>query len=203
MQAEKFKACPQNFIRQTPQPLQIISEHLLHQAAKIRMALRQPHSKAVRATGSHLRIQLQPRTTSKQEGVGQTRLHLHIEFAIVTCRAYLPLLCSPRSSQWILQRRFLVPAISFLGFARSFNWFPIRRNQARVDPGVPREEIRGTPGIRFGWIARQPAYARHDKTLASFRSEATGLNFAGFCEGLGPNPEDLVHWQDRYKPVAD
>jgi hypothetical protein len=29
------------------------------------------------------------------------------------------------------------------------------------------------------------------------------LHFAGFCEGFGPNSEDLVHWHDRYKPVAD
>ena len=77
MQTKKFEARPHHFIRQTPQPLQIISENFLHQTPKIRMALRQPHSKAARAVGSHLRVQLQPRMTSKQAGVGQTRLQLH------------------------------------------------------------------------------------------------------------------------------
>ena len=36
-----------------------------------------------------------------------------------------------------------------------------------AEAGVAREEIRETAGIRFGWIARQPAYARHGKTLTS------------------------------------
>jgi len=38
--------------------------------------------------------------------------------------------------------------------------------------GVPREKIRGIAGIRFGWIARQPAYARHGKTLTSCGMDA-------------------------------
>jgi hypothetical protein len=56
---------------------------------------------------------------------------------------------------------------------------------------------------RLGELLRCESIVFQCSWHRSARSEATGLNLAGFCEGLVPNPEDLVHWQDRYKPVAD
>lgn len=44
-----------------------------------------------------------------------------------------------------------------------------------AEAGVHREEIQGIAGIRFGCVARQPAYAHHGKTLTSFGIDTPGV----------------------------